>query len=413
MVCIILLGLFLPLTVSAVDLRGDSRTFLGAREGADDDEFIPLHEYLDFYADDFAEGDLTFHFGGWLRQDLADKSFDNKKFNSDLQYAYLSVRESRGNLLLNLGRVLVFEGVASEQVDGLYGRMDLDSGLDVSLYGGIPVEADFDSRGGDVIFGGRVSRGVPNLYRLGISYLKEKNDSSNFREETGIDLWFLPFSKVEISGRSGYNFKDSGWAEHAYYLTLGPFNNLRLSSEVSWIKYENYFTSVTTGAFLLQSGIIDPGETALILGGQAEYPVLDNIALSADYRNYNYDIAGNADYYGGRLSYSGPDSRGAGLALHRMAGETDALRYYESRAYAFMKFGAADVTLDVLNVTYDREINGVKNAYSVSLAPGYNLGQNSRASADIEYSHNPDFDSNTKVFVKFIHKFDFKGGSKS
>ncbi|MDD5772547.1 MAG: hypothetical protein PHX78_03675 [bacterium] len=38
-----------------------------------------------------------------------------------------------------------------------------------------------------------------NLYRLGVPYLKEKNISFGFKEDAGVDLWFLPEKKIEVS----------------------------------------------------------------------------------------------------------------------------------------------------------------------------------------------------------------------
>lgn len=406
---LVFIALFFPLTVSAINLQGSSSTYLGIRENADNNRLVPLYEYLDFYIDDIDKGTMSFHFGGWFRQDLAEKSFDNRKFNSDLQYAYLKIKKGPGNMVLNIGRIYIFEGIASDQIDGLHGRMELPNNFDVSLYGGFPVETDFYGQSGDFLYGVRASHGSPGKYRLGISYLKENDNSSSFRQETGIDLWVLPLSKIEISGRSSYNIKNSGWMEHAYYLTLGPFDKLRINSDVSWIKYDNYFDSATTSAFRLQQGIIDPEDRVLILGFQAEYPVLEKLSASVDYKNFSYKIAGSADYYGLRLSYAMSDAKGVGLSFHRMNGETERLGYIESRAYFFTKFKGADINLDVININYDKAIYGVNNAYSSALTLGYNVGKNSRTTANIDYSHNPDFDSDIRVLIKFIHNFEFKG----
>lgn len=397
---------FTPLVSSAFELAGESRAYLQSRETIDSNRLTPLYEYLDFTIQDMGSDYVSFHFGGWLRyKDDRDQAF-SKRLNGDLQYAYMSYKKGTANAVVNLGRLFVVEGVALEQIDGIYARTDLKSGFGAAAFGGVPVETDFDKRSGDWIYGGRITHRVPGLYQIGVSYLKERNDEADFREETGVDVWVLPMKKLEISGRSSYSNFASGWMEHVYRVTLGPFSNLRLTPEVSWVDYKNYFTSATSNAFNFLSTIVDPNEEVLILGGEAHYTVNPNLSVSADYRNYSYDIAGNADYFGGKVGYSLPKSWGAGLSLHRMSGETDKLKYTELRVYAYKKLGkAADVTADFFNVSYDERINGVKNAYAAVVAVGYNLTKNARVAADIEYAHNPLFDKEVKAFLKFLYRF--------
>ena len=168
-----LLAAFLALSSPsmAVDLSGQSRTYLQSREETDSSKLLPLFEYLDFKADNVGSTNVSFHFGGWLRYDLKDDSTPDKNKNSDLQYAYLSIRADRADAVMNLGRVLVNEGVASEQVDGAYMRTDLKGGFGVAAFGGSPVETTFDDRSGDSVYGGRISHSVENVYRIGFSYL--------------------------------------------------------------------------------------------------------------------------------------------------------------------------------------------------------------------------------------------------
>lgn len=78
--------------------------------------------------------------------------------------------------------------------------LDINKVLGASAYGGISLDADFDKRSGCDNYGKMVSSGVPKLYRLGVSCLKEKNISSELREEAGVDLWFLPVRKIEDTG---------------------------------------------------------------------------------------------------------------------------------------------------------------------------------------------------------------------
>jgi hypothetical protein len=312
---------------------------------------------------------------------------------------------------MNLGRVLVNEGVASELVDGAYVRTNLLGGFGVAAFGGSPVEAAFDDRSGDSVYGGRISHGVENVYGIGLSYLKEKNNNTDFRKEEGVDLWFRPVNKVELLGDSFYNALTSDWMKHSYYLTLGPFDTISFRTAYTEISYKDYFTSATTSAFKLDPAIIDPNEKLTTAGEEVSFSD-GHTTVSADYKRYRYMIAGDANYYGGKLSYSSSLKGGLGASWHRMYGETDKLRYNEYRAYAFTTFGLFNVTADYLVVRYDEEINGVRNAYAAVLAGGYALTPNARIGVDVDYEKNPDFNKDVRGLVKFVYNFDFAPAAK-
>jgi hypothetical protein len=401
-----------PVPSSAFTLTGDSNTFLSARETSDNSKIIPVYEYLDFSVDNIGDTRVSFHFGGWGKADLDDESY-GKRYDADLEYAYLSFRNNRNNTTVNIGRLLVFEGVAADRVDGIYARTDLKGGFGVSGFVGSPVEEDPNGVSGDTIYGGRASFQIPSSLVVGGSYLNETDGGSDFRKELGLDLWLSPVSKVVITGRSSYNSVTDGWMEHAYFLSLGPFGNLRLNSEASWINYKDYFQAATTDVFKLAPGILDPSEKVRVLGEEASYPITENLVASVDYKNYNYDLAGSADYYGSRFTYAVPGKGGAGVSVHRMNGATDRLRYREFRVYGFKKFGKADLTLDFIDVDYDNEISGIKNAYVASLAAGYDVSKKVRVVADIDYSRNPIFDKDIRTFLRLVCRLDsLYGGEK-
>lgn len=400
---------------SALDVSGQSRTYLQSRETVDSSRLLPLYEYLDFEAGSFAGNDITFYFGGWYRYDLQDESFGDTKEASDLQYAYLSYRGKKNNTFLNLGRVVANQGVASEQVDGAAAGTELLWGFGISAFGGVPVETDFDSRDGDSVYGGRISQGRDGLYRIGVSYLLEKNDNQEFRKEEGVDLWFRPIDKAELLGSMLYNAITSASAQNSLYLTLGPFKNLTLRTQYRDTSYKDYFTGTTTSAFQLMSagtGSIDPNEKLTLIGEEASLS-FGKAIVSVDYKKYNYDIAGGADYYGAKIAYTGAQSNGAGLAYHRMNGESDDLRYSEYRVYAYRKIGKIDATIDALMVNYDTAINGVENAYAVTLAGDHALSPKAKVGADVTYEENPYYDKKVAAFLKLIYSFDLAPAEKS
>lgn len=396
---------------SALDVTGQSRTYLQSAESVDSSKLLPLYEYLDFRADDIGAKAVSFHVGGWYRQDLMNESYGNRSAG-DLQYAYLMLKHDKGNSFLHLGRVVVHQGVASAMVDGAAAGTDLRWGFGVSAFGGVPVETDFDNRSGDSIYGGRVNQGREGLYRIGVSYLLERNNNTDFRKEEGLDLWFRPFNALELLGSTQYNAITSAAARNAYYLTLAPFSALSLRTEFTEISYKDFFTSPTTSIFQFQpGGPVDPNEKLTTLGEEAAL-VFGPLSVSADYKKYDYRISGNADYYGGRIAYSGMQHAGSGLSFHRMDGETDALRYNEYRLYGRINFDQADLTADLLAIAYDTKINNIKTAYSASLAGGYAITAKARLGADIEYARNPYFDKDVRGMVKFVYNFDFAPETK-
>jgi hypothetical protein len=408
----LLLPLFLTTIAPAANLTGASATYVQSRETADKEKILGGREYLDFAVRDIGSKMISFHAGGWLRYDFQEEEF-GKKSNSDLQYSYLSFKTRTGNTVVNLGRVMVFEGVAAERVDGLYARTDLAGGFGVSGFGGSPIETSIDSPGNSVIYGARLSHQYSGIYRIGISALKEEKDSADYRKEGGIDIWAHPLDKVDITGTSTYNDISKGWMEHSYVLSLGPFKKLRLDTHASVINYDDYFFRATTNAFSLQAlpGFVEPHEKLRTLGEEASYPVTDRVLVAADYKNFTYDIAGKANYYGGKIRYSVSRSGGAGIGYHRMDGETDGLRYNEYRAYGYRKFGKLDVVVDAIDISYAAAIHGVKHAYSASVAARYDLAKAWKLGADVEYSHNPDFDRDVRTFFKLLYSFGEKGGA--
>ena len=398
---VILLLLF-PSIAPALDLFGQSRTYLTTREKVDATRQTELYEYLHFSVSNDDETKVAFNFGGWYRHDMSSESPDSTD-NDDLQYAYLSLKRGTGNGMLNLGRVIVREGAASEIIDGIHGRTDLKAGCTIALFGGRPVETQFDSRQGDSIVGGRVAQGLPGRYLIGVSSIDEKNGHQTFRREKGLDLWLRPLRRLELQGISAYNAIDRGWMQHRYDVIIGPFGGLRLNGEYTQVDYKQYFASATMGAFQFPN--IDPNEKVTTTGGSVEYAVTKALTAAADYRAFTYDIAGPAGYYGGTVRYAGPVF-GAGLGFHRMDGETDRLKYDEYTAYTSWKGASADIALQLIHLAYQQEINGFTSGDSASAAAGYAVTPNIRITADIEYARNPFYNSDVRAMVTLVYRFD-------
>ncbi len=387
----------------AANLAGQSRTYLQTRELTDGTRFTPLYEYLDVRTDDSGADPITFAAGGWYRYFLQSQGFD-KKDSGDLQYAYLTLRKQTANAAVSVGRVIVHDGTASSQLDGVSARTDLLGGFTVAAFGGVPLETDQDTRSGDSVYGGRIAHSIPGIYTIGVSYLREKNDSADFRKEEGVDLWLRPTAKLNIMGDSLYSAESKEWMQHQYYAALGPFAWLRLNLEASKTWYREYFAATTMSAFSFSN--LDPNEVVTAFGGNAAIAPGGPLTYVVDYKTYDYKVLnGSASYFGGSVTYAGT-GMGAGAALHRMDGPSDALRYDEHRVYVFRKVNAADVTLDLLHVGYDEAINGVSNAWTGTAAFGYTATPKLRFAVDAEYSKDPDYNRDVRVMVSMVYGFE-------
>ncbi len=411
-----LILLLLTSTVApAMDLSGQSRSYVSYRQEFEGTRVLPLYEYLDLQTTNIGDESVAFQFGGWYRYDFKAEQFGTKS-TGDLQYAYLDLRRKQANTFLRIGRVIVNEGVANEQVDGAYARTDLRGGFTVAAFGGIPVETSVDTRTGDSVYGGRISQGYPGIYTIGLSYLHEKNDSKDFRKEEGIDVWLQPFRKMTVQGLSSYNALSDAWMQHRYFVLFGPFGDLRLTGEASKVYYKEYFAATNLSAFTstgFASSSIDPNETVTALGGSADYSITSSVTIGADFKNYDYDLANNsAKYYGGRLAYAAKGF-GFGLAAHRMDGPTADKQYDDQRIYLTKQFSMMDVTLDLLHVNYKQPINDVDNAYTGTAAAGFTLSPKARLVADVEYSKNPYFDKDVRGMLRFVYNFDATIPSKA
>ncbi len=404
----LLLLLGFPMAIEAASSTGDSHTILRMQDTIDKRDIYPLYEYVNISADrEWRQGFLSANVGGWGRVDLRDRQIGDPN-DKAMQYGYVGYSGSKNNLSIQAGRQFIAEGVATERLDGVYLRNDLPAGFTAAAFIGSPVITQPDIKGGDLLYGGRIAHSMSRLYTLGISALRTDDGGNRLREEEGIDLWVHPLDKVDIVGRSSYNSISSGWMEHAYSLRLVPLEDLRINAGWSAVSYRDYFQNVTTNVFRLTTGFLDPLEKVSTLGGGIDYIASEAINLSADYKNYQYDIAGQANYYGGKASLLLPASFIAGFSVHRMDGDNAKLRFDEYRLFVSNKIGKADITADYFYVNYDSVINDVKSTYSLAFAVAYSISRQWKVAADIEYGKTVDFNERMSGLIKLTYLFDVR-----
>jgi hypothetical protein len=103
---------------------------------------------------------------------------------------------------------------------------------------------------------------------------------------------------------------------------------------------------------------------------------------------------------------------GVSLSFRRVDGSTAMLRYSQVRGYVWYRKGKFNLALDALNDRYDEEVRGVTDAYVLSLAMGYDLGDQLRLVADVDYGSNPYFESEIKAILKLDYRFSAFSGSR-
>ena len=412
-----------PLIASDYSFSGESNTIFRMRTSITDKTISPAYEYLRLtMTDKLSNGSgVAFHLGAWGRADLGDKP-DDHGTNGNLQYAYLTYQAAKNNSVFTIGRQFISEGVAAERIDGVYLRNDFKYGIGVSAFAGSSVTtealANPKYQGGDLIYGSRISQSDKQMYSIGLSALKsESTTTRNYREEEGLDLWLRPHQQVDINGRSTYNSITNGWMENSYAISYAPTSTLSLGADFSHVNFKDYLFNVTTPALSVNNPLWSYNNKQTAYGAGASYSASKNLTVAADYKFYRYDQSGDASYFGAKASYKLPDNLLAGGGIHRMNGDVDKLRYTEYRAFIAKKINQADLTLDAINVNYDKNINGISNSYVVTGAAGYEFNPKLKVRGDLQYSKSPDFDNEVRALVMATYTFDTKfaaeGGTKS
>lgn len=424
--------LALPAVALAADITLDTSTIFRFEHrditGTKKETLMPATQFIGLDADKMADGNLSLHFYGWGRADLADRSYNSDKSSGSLNYGYLRYKFSEANADIRAGRFLVREGIVNEHVDGVSARSDLPLGLGLSAFGGATVHSrhlygEKSDGKGDTIFGGRASYRYKGLLELGASGLYEGkaptlvNFTNGNHRLLGGDVWFSPHKTLEIMGHTSYNTETKGVAEHTYLLNLKPVQHLVLSGEFNEHRERSYFYAWS----MFSGAALNPAEKSRSVGGSASYEITANLELAVDYKHYTREF-GNADRYGAdaRVNFMANSVRG-GVAYHYLrAGDGFAIAsnpsasFHELRGYAMHDTKGYFAAFDALGFFFKDRIYNVKSAWEATASVGYHITPALALSGDISYGRNPQFTEETKGLVRLTYNmtFDGKGGKK-
>jgi len=418
--------------VSAADVSLDANTIFRIEQrdigGSNKQDIMPATQFLGLDVDRLADGNLSLHFYGWGRVDLADKSYNNDKADGSLTYGYLQYRFKQANTDIRAGRFFVREGIVAEQVDGASVHGELPLGFGISAFGGATVHTKHlygeNSDGkGDTVFGGRVNYRYKGLLELGVSgvYEGEAPRMTNYTNANhrlmGMDLWLSPVRMVEVMGHSSYNTETRTTAEHSYLLNIKPIKNLVISAEFNEQREKSYLYAWT----MFSGAALNPREKSRSTGGSISYNFNKNVELAADYKHYTRDL-GNADRYGAdvRLNLLNNSVRG-GLGYHYLRagsgfaiGTNPSASYHELRAYALHDTKTYFAALDVIDYIFKDKIYSESSAWEASISLGYHITPALAVSGDFSYGRNPQFIEDGRGLIRLTYNMtnDGKGGKK-
>jgi len=425
--------LALPVGAHAADISVDSNTILRFEQrdisGSSKQNIFPATQFLGLDADKLADGNLSFHFYGWGRADLGDKSYNNETLGGNLTYGFLQYRFKEANANIRAGRIFVREGIVNEQVDGVSAHTDLPLGFGVSAFGGATVHtrhlfAENSDGKGDGIFGGRATYRYKGLLELGLSGVFEsaapvlQTHANGDHRLLGGDVWLSPHRMVEFLGHSSYNVETKRMAEHSYLLSLKPVKNLVLAGEFNEQHSLSYFNS---SALFTGLPTFNPADRSRSLGASASYQLTKAVALVADYKHYSRDL-GIADRFGATVKLSLMDNAlRSGFGYHYLRSGTGfaisgtpSASYHELRGYVMHDTKTWFAALDALGYFFKEKIFNENSAWEVIASLGYHITPVLALSGDISQGRNPDFTEETKGLVRLTYTMTFegKGGKK-
>ena len=399
-----------PLPSQGADLRVASETIMRGfdRKTGDGKNLtaVPVYEYLQLDYGNFRSPGLSFHANGWGRGNLGD-NFNSNDMAGQLLHAYIQYVPPNRDYLLRAGRQYIFEGMAKDSIDGIYGKAYLTQSVTLSIYGGSPVVLDTtNGRKGDFIFGGKLSYSKPGLFDAGLSHKLISDNGSRHEDSLGSDLTLLLPGNITLLGHSALNLMTSGWKEHSYELRL-PWRQFVVQPFIQHYNYEDYFgkrTNVANPFRFLQG----TGNSLTVAGTEAFWYPSEHAEYVFKFKNYEYDQRfGSSQLYSLLAIWKHNIHSELGVEFGRMQGSNAENRYSQGRGYFFWNLSPGFVTGDVMYVDYDESIYKINSSLFTSLGAGARFFNNALSlKLSFDYSSDPYFDEDYRWMFKLNYILD-------
>jgi len=373
------------------------------------DTVAPVYEMLTLTARDVqnpvAER-LELVVSAWGAANLASNPWWNGylnggAFSGDLGLAFVKGEFGKGAVVARLGRMMVAGGNSRMlQLDGAALLWRAPQGFSLSLFGGSPVAARFDARGGDqganptrgdVAAGGRLAWAHP-LLEVGASAALAWDHGSTSRQEVGGDLRLSPLRWLDVLGSGSYELDRSQLAQVSASAVARPASFISVSADYRY---------TVPSLFLSRESILWVFSDAS----------RDDLGLSVrltPVRAWTVDLGGAA-----LLSESGfratgrvtwrPDRHGAvGLEGSYLDAPDNAdlfLRVFGSR-----RFGPVAATLDVQYLNFDKAVNGETSSLVGSASVGYPIARGLTATVAASAGVTPWYQNRFDLVAKLVYQ---------
>jgi hypothetical protein len=393
---IIVTFLFIPHTVYAEkSVSIDSDTYFAISE---DDKWYgskdisTLYEYLSF---DIKDDNVSFVFTGWGKVEAADNKIGYEgdgDTGGDFSEAYLNYKSEFSNFNVRLGKQVILSNLSYEGISGLSVRSDLPYNFKLEAYTGIPEELDEKSSDGDLVSGGRISSGITNLLELGVGYLTETDNKNQFRREVTADLWIMPFEMLELYGQVVHNGITESYSYSSAAANIYLTQTLTFNIKYDNTNFEDYFDTSELTIYNLSnySDKLKTTEANLTLD------LNEKSSVDLDFKEYNFKDTKDAASYG--LGYKmAVGTITSKLSYHKTDSSDENEGIYDKEKLSF--------SLDALVDYFEKEIYQKNTSATIITSVGYKMSDTLGLSVDLDYSRNPEYNENYKLFVRAEYSF--------
>ena len=371
------------------------------------DTVAPVYEMLTLSARDVANPvaeRLELVVSAWGGANLGTNPWWNGYVNSgtfsgDLSLAFVKGEFGKGAVVARLGRMMVAGGNSRMlQLDGASLLWRAPAGFSLSAFGGSPVSARFDARGGpqdanpvsgDVAAGGRLAW-THQVLELGASALMAWDTGSTSREEVAGDLRLSPLRWLDVLASGSYAMDRSQWAEIAGSAIVRASSALSVS-----LDYRHTIPSL----FLSSQSIL------WVFSDAYREDVGANVRWSPS-RAVSIDVGGalllSEDGFRalGRLTWR-PDRLGAVGVEGSWLDATDNAYGY-GRVFASRRFGSLTATLDLQAMHFDPQVNLQDWSYLGSASLGLPIAKGLSATVAASAGVTPWYENRYDLVAKLV-----------
>jgi hypothetical protein len=405
----ILVIVLIPQALFAGEVNVDTHTYYSQREdelGSTAKDIGTLYEYISL---DISVDNLSFVFAGWGKAEMMDIRIgypNDDRYDGDFSAAYIDYLHESTSLHFRLGKQAVLGHGSYESLSGAFIETAMahkSLNLTLSGYYGAPEELEERSSSGDSLSGGRATLGMTGKWELGYSYLKELDDSDDFREEEQVSVWLMPFSKLELYGETVFNNIAKENARSSVEGNLYATSKITLSGKYEKIDYEGYFEKPEIYAF----NLFTTYDELEISSGVLAFDLSSKISLKLEAKEYSFEKAKEkAQSYGGGIKLS-TDSVISELSYHKTDSDDVTKGYYDEYRFYVMRRTDEGLTLscDGILDQFEKKIGGEDSSVTVIASAGYKFNEDFSISVDLDYSNTPQYEEDYKVFARVEYSF--------